>query len=244
VQALLAGDYAEVEATADRLYPYARDNGAWSKAHAILVLHARREHGRLAEAGPLLPVAMEDSQTAGIHAAPLVVHLGLDDQDAVARQLDELAADGFAGIPVAWTRTLTMSLLAEACTVLNDADRAAALYDRLEPHSGHLIVAGVGVICLGAADRFLAMLESTTHRWSDAERHFEAALALEQRIKAAPFVAHTRYWYARSLAQRDEPDKDRSAQLLTAALHTARSLGMTDLASRVNARLALLDPAN
>ena len=89
-----------------------------------------------------------------------------------------------------------MSLLAEACTVLADQERAAALHDLLSPHSGHLVVAGVGVICVGAADRFLAMLETTMHRWREAEGHFEAALALEHRVNSAPFVAHTQYWYA------------------------------------------------
>ena len=93
VRALLDGNFAEVETIAGQLYPYARGNGAWSKAHAILVLHVLREQGRLAESGPLLPLAMEDSQVAGIHAAPLLVHLGLGDDDAVARDLDELAAE-------------------------------------------------------------------------------------------------------------------------------------------------------
>jgi class 3 adenylate cyclase/tetratricopeptide (TPR) repeat protein len=235
VQALLAGDFAGVEAIAGQLYPYARDNGAWTKSHAILVLHALREQGRLDEAGPLLPLAMEDSQVAGIHAAPLVVHLGLGDHDAVAHDLDEFAADEFAGVPIAWTRTLTMSLLAEACAVLADDERASALRGLLSPHSGHHIIAGVGVICVGAADRFLAMLEATMHRWADAEEHFEAALALEQSTNSPAFMAHTRYWYARCLVQQGQ--HDRSAQLLLEALNTVDSLGMTDLSRRVRALL-------
>ena len=233
VRALLDGNFAEVETIAGQLYPYARDNGAWSKAHAILVLHVLREQGRLAESGSLLPLAMEDSQVAGFHAAPLIVHLGLGDDDAVARDFDELAADGFAGVPVAWTRTLTLSLLAEACTVLAARERGAALHELLSPHSGHLIVAGVGVVCVGAADRFLGMLGATMQRWKDAEDHFEAALALEQSVNAAPFIAHTQYWYARCLTHRGQPQQDRSAQLLNEALHTATALGMTDLARRV-----------
>ena len=80
-----------------------------------------------------------------------------------------------------------MSLLAEACTVLANRQRAAALHGLLSPHSGHLIVAGVGVICTGAADRFLGMLESTLHRWKEAEDHFEAALA--QLRRAGPPIA-------------------------------------------------------
>ena len=55
VRALLDGDFAEVEEIAGQLYPYARENGAWSKAHAILVLHVLREQGRLAESGPCFP---------------------------------------------------------------------------------------------------------------------------------------------------------------------------------------------
>ena len=46
VRALLNGNFAAVEEIAGQLYPYARENGAWSKAHAILVLHVLREQGQ------------------------------------------------------------------------------------------------------------------------------------------------------------------------------------------------------
>lgn len=134
-----------------------------------------------------------------------------------------------------------MSLLAEACAVLADNERATALHGLLTPHSGHLIVAGVGVICAGAADRFLAMLEATTHRWSDAEEHFEAALALEQSVNSPAFMAHTRYWYARCLAERGEAQDGRSSRLLHEALDTATALGMEDLSRRVRSLLMISD---
>jgi hypothetical protein len=242
VKALLDGDLARVESHASELYPFAQDNGAWAKTHAILMLYIRREQQRLSEIGSLVSLAVEDSQVRGFHAAPLVVALGVNDNQAIARHLDYLAADDFAGVPTSWTRTLTMSLLAEACAVLDDAERAAVLYDLLEPHSGHLIVAGVGVICVGAADRFLAMLEATMRRRPGAAQHFEAALTLEKRVYSAPFQAHTGYWYARHLAESDAAgDRRKATQLLNESLTTTRTLGMTDLESRARALRARLN---
>jgi hypothetical protein len=205
------------------------------------MLYVRREQRRLDEAGSLVPLAMEDSQVRGFHAAPLLVSLGRNDEEGIARHLDDLATDDFAGVPTSWTRTLTMSLLAEASAVLDDADRAAPLYDLLEPHSGHLIVAGVGVICVGAADRFLAMLEATMGR-PGAAQHFEAALTLEKRVDSPPFLAHTGFWYARYLADsHDAADRLRATRLLIESLTTSRSLGMTDLENRVRLLLARLN---
>ena len=85
------------------------------------------------------------------------------------------------------------------------------------------------------------MLEATVHRWRDAEEHFEAALALEHRVNSAPFIAHTKYWYADCLAQQGEPHHQRPIQLLTEAMTTATTLGMSDLAHRGRERLASLN---
>jgi hypothetical protein len=89
-----------------------------------------------------------------------------------------------------------------------------------------------GHLCAGAADRFLGMLAHTLGRVDDAVAHYAAALDLEERLKAAPLTARTRYWCARTLHARGTPtDEKHAAKLLEAALATAHELGMSRLAA-------------
>ena len=62
-----------------------------------------------------------------------------------------------------------------------------------------------GYLCVGAADRFLGMLAHTLGRLDDAAAHYTTALELEQRLKAAPLTARTRYWCAHTLHTRRAP---------------------------------------
>ncbi len=59
------------------------------------------------------------------------------------------------------------------------------------PHAGRNLVLGGGLVCCGSADRYLGLLCATMSRWTEAERHFEAALAMNLRIGAHAPLAHT-----------------------------------------------------
>jgi DNA-binding NarL/FixJ family response regulator len=73
-------------------------------------------------------------------------------------------------------------------------------------------------------------------RWPDAERHFEAALEMNARQGARPWLAHTQHQYAAMLLARKRPeDRERAAALLDEALATSRALGMQALAERAGA---------
>jgi hypothetical protein len=70
--------------------------------------------------------------------------------------------------------------------------------------------------------------------WSTAEGHFEAALALEERMKAWPWLAHTRCEYAAVLLARGRPqDRVRAGELRGMALAAADRLGMARLRRRI-----------
>jgi DNA-binding NarL/FixJ family response regulator len=129
-----------------------------------------------------------------------------------------------------------MAYLAEVCVFLDDADRAATLYSALAPCDGRNIVAPPNVACFGAAARYLGMLAATMKRWPDAERHFEAALEMNARQGARPWLAHTQHQYAAMLLARERPgDRERGLSLLDEALATSRALGMQTLAERAAA---------
>jgi hypothetical protein len=92
----------------------------------------------------------------------------------------------------------------------------------------------------GATDRYLGLLASCMGKWTDADRHFERAVALNDRMGARPWVAHSRHDWARILLARDGPgDRERAAELLAEAARTAADLGMTVLERRVGEAFAL-----
>ena len=79
-------------------------------------------------------------------------------------------------------------------------------------------------------DRYLGMLATVLGRWSEAEGHFETALRIEAGLRSPPFLARTRYWYARLLITRPDGDARRATELAATAEETARKLGMAALA--------------
>jgi hypothetical protein len=72
-------------------------------------------------------------------------------------------------------------------------------------------------------------------RWQEAESHFDQALAMNARIGAKPWVAHTQFQYARMLLARPVPgDVERARILLDDARTIARQLGMRSLETRIS----------
>jgi len=51
-----------------------------------------------------------------------------------------------------------MTFLATVADLARRADWAEELYDLLAPHSGRMVLAGHGIVCLGSADRVLSAL--------------------------------------------------------------------------------------
>jgi DNA-binding CsgD family transcriptional regulator len=153
-------------------------------------------------------------------------------------EFEHLAADNFTTIPQDALWVACMVYLAEVCAFLGDARRAAALYQCLTPYEGYNIVVGPTAVSYGAAARYLGMLAATMSHWEDAQRYFEDALALNARMGARPWLAHTQYQYAVMLLARSQPgDREKAVSLLGEALITARELGMRVLEERMSARL-------
>jgi hypothetical protein len=118
-----------------------------------------------------------------------------------------------------------LTRFAEACARLGDADRAAALYDRLAPHEG--IVASIFSDTAGVVDHYLGLLAVTLERHAAAATHFAAAARIHEAFPAPTLLARTRLEWARMLLTRGEPaDAARARDLLGQALEIARPLGL------------------
>jgi uncharacterized protein HemY len=110
------------------------------------------------------------------------------------------------------------------------------LYQLLLPYAGRTLIIGNAAACYGALSRYLGALATTLTRWDEAAQHFEDALAMNTRMEARPWLAHTQYQYATMLLARDQAgDGEKARELLKAALVTARELGMRALEERITA---------
>ena len=198
----------------------------------------RREQGRLHELAPVVRHFVRQHGAASTWRPGLALiysELGLEREARAA--FEHLAAHDFADLPRDSLWLTCVAYLAEVCAFLHDAPRAATLYQLLLPYHGQTIVVGPAHVCYGPASHYLGLLAATMERWEEAARHFEDALAMNTRMGARPWLAHTQHEYATMLLARNQPgDREEATALLNEALATARELGMRALEARLTVR--------
>jgi tetratricopeptide (TPR) repeat protein len=130
-------------------------------------------------------------------------------------------------------------MLAEVCSILDDAARAANLYERLLPFGERCVFSGVATAYHGNVARYLGQLATTLRRWPEAATHFETALRIDRRMGTQPWLARTQYDYARMLLARGGAgDRAGAEQLCAQAIETARTLGMRPLVEAITGSAA------
>ena len=159
----------------------------------------------------------------------------LGDEAAARRSLQHLA-DKLIRRPRDGLWPSAMAVAALAAARLHEPVAAGQLYTALVPYRTQVIVSAIPhpVVCLGSASFYLGLLATVTSSWTEAGDHFEAAIAVHQRLGASALLARTRYEYARMLLARGQAtDGRRAAELLDQALATAGTLGMAGLAEEI-----------
>jgi tetratricopeptide (TPR) repeat protein len=165
-----------------------------------------------------------------------LIYADLDELELARAELERLAADAFAGIPRDSLWQTCVCYLAEVCDRLQDAERAQILHQLLLPYADLTVVVGSATVCLGATARFLGQLAAVLGRWDLAEAHFERALGINTRMDAVPWIAHTRFEYARMLQRRGGPgDSERARSMIDEASLAAQQSGMHGLMQRIAA---------
>jgi tetratricopeptide (TPR) repeat protein len=146
---------------------------------------------------------------------------------------DEAAAalSGLDALPFDINWPFAMSLLAQTCVLLGDAETARELYARMLPW-GAVNASDLTESMRGAMARYLGLLAGLLGRDAEAARHFEAALAMNARMGARPWLACTRLDYGRLLEARGEDERGR--ELIAAAFDDFRELGMDSRAYRAS----------
>jgi len=237
-QALLEGRFDDVRASGDDLRRYARAYRGAAGMHAVQHFFLAREQGEIGNTSMLEHAAAEHPDNLYAQAILALARLESGEPDRAAARtlaLFERHVHSPGERESAWPAVL--AILAEVTATLGSTAHAAVIAEHLEPFAGQVVTAMLGLGCLGAADRYLGMLRGALGDSDAAERHFERALALEERVRGRALVPRTRYWQARSLLERARPgDGERAAAIAAEAAAEADALGMrrlSDLATRL-----------
>jgi tetratricopeptide (TPR) repeat protein len=184
--------------------------------------------GTLAEVEPAICDLIAEYPARPVFRCALAyLHARLGRLPEAKQTFSALAGDDFSALPFDQEWLFGMSLLAETCALLGDADSAAVMHGSMLPWTAFNAV-DVGEGFRGSVARDLGLLAMTMERWSDAAQHFESALEMNERMGARPWLAHTQLDYGSMLLARSAPgDRERAGELLTEAISTYEQLGMS-----------------
>ena len=232
--ALCDGDLVAAELSAARSQEWGRllTGRDASGTYAIQMFGLRREQGRLGELAPVVRLFEGESrETAwGPGLAVLLAELGMESE--ARAELRRIIGEGLDVLrPSLWLASLVY--LADTCATLGDADAAELLCPELAAYAGGNVMIGHLVACYGSMDRYLGMTASVLGDWDRAEEHFRAALALNTRLGARTWLAHTAYSYARMLLARGRgDDRSHAREQLGLALGLGQEIGLPSLVRR------------
>ena len=212
----------------------------------------RRHQGRLGEMAAHLREEVERVPSSQQRRTMLATALAEIGQPAAAqRQLDHLAARDFDDLDQSGGWLFVVCVLADVCAILGDAARGRLLYAILSEYAGRNAM-NAPVDSLGSTDRPLGCLAAMFARaalpgspaaecwWADADRHFEAARLLNDRMKTRPWLARTLVEQAQALLARHEhaaPSQqlaDRISPLLDQAEMLARECAMARVTAAID----------
>ncbi|MGZ6313707.1 MAG: ATP-binding protein, partial [Candidatus Limnocylindrales bacterium] len=195
---------------------------------AVQVLYLRREQARMGELEDAVREALGTNADRAAWRAGLALLLHETGRTEEARsEFDLLARDGFGWIPRDGDWMVVSALAADLAHALDDAPRAALLYDLLTPFADTNVVIGLGAVCLGATSRYLGRLALTLGRRADAVAHLRHAVAANASLQATVELAHAQVDLASALGAGRE-----AVEMLEAAEAAAAELRLPAVARR------------
>ena len=238
---LQAGQFAAAEQMAMRAFETGQNLGVDNNegVMGLQMFSIRREQGRLAEIAPVVQHFVdEQGESATWRPGLALIYADVGELDKARSEFDRLAEEQFAVIPRDSLWQTSLSYLAEICCALGDTEQAGRLYELLMPYRELAIVVGNASVAQGAAARYLGRLASLQGRWDEADDLFQQALALESRMPAPVWLAHTQYWYSRMLFDRGRRgDVEAANAMLDRAASSADELGLSGLQARMRSSI-------
>jgi tetratricopeptide (TPR) repeat protein len=235
--ALMEGRFDQAEQLIEETLALGQRAQSWNAevSHRIALFVLRREQGRLAELADTISRSVHEYpallrfRCAAAHAA---TELGREQEECAL--VEALLARDLAHEHRDHEWLFSMALLAGPCASVGDA-AAARLYALLLPYRNMYAQAPVEGI-FGAVAHGLGVLATALGRYDDAEHHLEAAIGLEQRMRARPWLAHAQHDLGATLLARGASgDRQRAETHRDSALGIYRELGMETWAARASA---------
>jgi DNA-binding CsgD family transcriptional regulator len=189
-------------------------------------LDIRRKTGRF-DGGPDVIGAAETNPRPIVLAIGAEYLLAAGDADH-ARALFARLVPTLDGLPVNIRWPAIVAVAGELAAALNDPDTGARCYRLLAPYEGAYLASTYGY--RGAFDRTLGILAAAAGDHQAADRHLDAAEAMELRVGAPAEHAMAQLAHARVLRAGDgRGGHDRALRLAERAARTAGRLGMAPL---------------
>jgi tetratricopeptide (TPR) repeat protein len=194
----------------------------------------RRAQGRLGELENAVRQFADSLPAMPAWRCALAV-LYLDDgrELEARRELEHLAARGFADFPRDNVWMIAMASLAELCEGLSDGGRAGEVEKLLAPFAARNVVSPEGIFG-GPVTRYLALCAAARGDWDAAREHLAGARAAAERLGLGPTLALLDLDEARILARRDEAgDAAAARERLARARERSESIGVPVIGLRI-----------
>jgi tetratricopeptide (TPR) repeat protein len=237
--AIRAGQFMQAEQAATACYELGVEVGdadalAYYGAHLACIRTFQGREAELADlAGSIAtsPTLTERDRSFSSAAALFALRNGHPHQAHAL--LKGLRRDGLHSIVPTSAWLLTMLGVVELAVALGDVQNAQAAYDALAPYAELPIMASLAVVCFGSVHRPLALAALTCGKIDLAIKHFNAAVAANERLGHRPAAIQTRAELALALLQRaGTGDGRRGRTLMQETIIQANALGMTGLVAR------------
>jgi tetratricopeptide (TPR) repeat protein len=178
--------------------------------------------GVLGQFAALLDAQIKENPQLTVNLPALALaHVQAGNRDSAAEIFARLAADDFQSIPRDMLWLAGMSVLADVCARLGDAEHAQVLYRILIPHRDRNILFGMAT-CWGSLERMLGLLASTLGDYDTAVEHFETAIERNATGGIDAMFEMVRRELADTLEARGAPgDAERAAALRAETLASA-----------------------
>jgi DNA-binding SARP family transcriptional activator len=231
-RSLMSGDFARVEALLGEAAAISPEQFAVVQAFAGMLCVLRVEQGRAEEMVDVARQFVAEFEHVPAWRAGFAVLLAEAGAVAEARfEIDAVLGTGLGRVRRDQNWTFCMAALAEACARLDDATRAAPVYDELLPFDGRFVVLGDGYAVWCAVAKSLGILARAAGRFETARAHLEAALVAHRAAGADALTARTEVELATVL---EALGLEREAsELRVSASAAARRMGQAGLLQKL-----------
>ena len=235
MRAVLEGRVDDAKAAAAAAFAKGREAGDPQAEESYLALRwwLALEWGSSIELGSVAGECRARAASAGGRTWRAAAALALarnGELDLAAEELRRVTDHGLGDLLRDSGRLHPLACLAEVAWLLGDGPRAAAVGPLVEPFADRLVVVGRGRVCMGSVARACGLVAASAHRWDDAGRHLQSALAVHRGVGALPLLARTRYEWSNVLLDRGRKgDRRRAAEWRRKSEELATRLRMTRL---------------